>query len=214
MPSTSPQRSSAQSATTLASRRVTVTRLLQVRKPGRLDLMSVTEALGASAAARPLGSTPRACFVAIPPPSVRQALEGLEGWLLPAGCGHEPRLPAGEARLVAHEEPQHHVDSRISTRDGIRLGKVARLRVPGDAEDPIGRPGLVAVLGDPQVLAAVQVAEQLEERADVAQSHRLRLGLRGRALVAEAVVRVMGVDVELLQPGLLEGAQKDQRIDS
>src|SRR5947209_17038892 len=123
MPSTRPQRSSAQSATTLASRRVTVTRLLRVRKPGRLERMSATEASGAPASARTLGSTPGAFLVAIPPPSVRQVLEGLEGRLLPSRCGHEPRLPAGEAGLVANEEPQHHVDSRISACHRVRLGK-------------------------------------------------------------------------------------------
>src|SRR5664279_2114938 len=33
--------------------------------------------------------------------------------LLLAGDGLEARLPAPEVRLVAHEEPEHHVDPRV-----------------------------------------------------------------------------------------------------
>src|SRR4051812_46645097 len=62
-------------------------------------------------------------------------------------------LPAAQVRLVAHHEPEHHVDARVLARECVRLRHVGRLRLPRDAEDAlVGWIRLVAVLRDPQVL--------------------------------------------------------------
>src|SRR5207249_11785232 len=101
--------------------------------------------------------------------SVWQAPEGVVGRLVLAGDGHETRLPAGETALVAEQEPEHHADARVLAGDRVRLRQVARLVRPADAEMRIRRPGLVAVLGDPERLVAVELRQQLDQDADVSE---------------------------------------------
>ena len=86
------------------------------------------------------------------------------GFCLPVD-GLEAGLPARRVRLVAHEEPEHHVDARVLARDRIRLRQVLRLLRLRDAERLVGRIRLIAVLGDPEVLRPVV----LRDRASAAR---------------------------------------------
>src|SRR5664279_1168881 len=78
--------------------------------------------------------------------------------LLLAGDGLEARLPAPEVRLVAHEEPEHHVDPRVLACHCVGLLHVERLLGPADAEARlvVWRVRLVAVLRDPEMLRPVE----------------------------------------------------------
>src|SRR5712691_5443549 len=152
--------------------------------------------------------------------SVGQPLERAEGRLLPAVHCHQPGLPAGERGLVADQKPDHHVDPRILARDRESLCQVLGLQSPGDAELGIGRVGLVAVLGDPELLRAIEPRDLGRQRVDVrqrdrgrcvARAGRRRLGRRG--LGRHAVVRVVRVGVEGLHPGSLRGVQECDRRD-
>ena len=82
---------------------------------------------------------------------------GERGLLLTCGC-QQSGLPAVERRLV--------LEAR-TTASCRCAGSCARSRTPGsdrlpashrDAEEPVGRVGLVAVLGDPESLVAVEAA--------------------------------------------------------
>src|SRR5215211_6563131 len=74
--------------------------------------------------------------------------ERLPGRLPSTGGRVEPRLPAvSDPRLVLDEEPDHHVDPRMRARDRERLRQIARLLHERDAENPVRRIRLVAVLG-------------------------------------------------------------------
>src|SRR6266542_5248226 len=214
---TSPPRSMQTSAMMLASRRPAAASWLRVRKKGAPERMSATIRAGASsppsapgAGMRPL---PR-CDVLVATPLVWQAPEGVVRGLLLAGGGEEAGLPAAEAALVAEQEPEHHRDPRVLARDRVRRRQVLGLLDPGNAERPVGRPGLVAVLGDPELLVAVEAAEKLRHVADVAECDHI-LGLRPRRgrLRGAAVVRVMRVDVEVLQAELLQRRQEPKRRD-
>ena len=59
-------------------------------------------------------------------------------------------------------------------RVAVRLAQVGRLLRVRDAEDPVGRIRLVAVLGDPDPLVAVQPRELADEHVEVAERHRRR----------------------------------------
>ena len=83
--------------------------------------------------------------------SVRKALEGRRRASSGRG-GLEARLPAGEVRLVPEQEPEHQLDARVPAGDGEGLRQVRRLLRPGDAEEPVRRVCLPAVLGDPDRL--------------------------------------------------------------
>src|SRR5204863_10115775 len=181
----------------LANRRATLTSRLRFRKKGLPERMSATSGAGRSSEAttgvgiRPL---PRR-GVLIATDSVWQAPEGVVGRLVLAGDGHQTGLPAGEAALVTEQEPEHHADARVLAGDRVRLRQVPRLLRPADAEVRVGRPGLVAVLGDPERLVAVELRQQLDQDADVPERDgRLRLRRRRRALGRARVVRMVRVD--------------------
>src|SRR5439155_17000075 len=91
---------------------------------------------------------------------MRQQAEGVEGGLPFAAGGEQPRLPAGEPGLVAEQEPAHQRDPRVLARDRERLLQVLGLLRIRDAEVVVRRPGLVAVLGDPEVLVPVEAGQQ------------------------------------------------------
>ena len=104
--------------------------------------------------------------------------------------------------------------------DPVGLRQVAPLVRERDAEDPVGRVGLVAVLGDPEALVPVETRHLADEQVDVAERDRrgcvaVDAGRRRRArrLARGAVVRVMGVGVEALRAGLLHRAHERQRRD-
>src|SRR6185437_16546155 len=67
--------------------------------------------------------------------AARKRDERLPGRLALVPDRFEAGLPAAEVRLVAHHEPEHHVDPRVLARDRVRLRHVLGLRLPGDAED-------------------------------------------------------------------------------
>src|SRR5439155_8411964 len=148
----------------LANRRATLTSRLRLRKKGLPERMSGTRGAGRSPeAATGVGIRPlprRGVLIATD--SVWQAPERVVGGLVLARNGHQARLPAGEAALVTEQEPEHHADARVLAGDRVRLGQVPRLLRPADAEKRIGRPGLIAVLGDPERLVAVELRQQLD----------------------------------------------------
>src|SRR6478672_13412369 len=98
---------------------------------------------------------------------VWQAPERVVGGLLLPADGEETRLPAAQPALVAEQEPEHHRDVRVLAGELVRLRQVLRLLDPGDAERPVRRARLVAVLGDPELLVAVELAEQRGQYRDV-----------------------------------------------
>src|SRR6059058_4198162 len=152
----------------LANRRATLTSRLRFRKKGLPERMSATSGAGRSSEAttgvgiRPL---PRR-GVLIATDSVWQAPEGVVGRLVLAGDGHQTGLPAGQAALVAEQEPEHQADARIPAGDRVRLREVPRLLRPAHAEVRIRRPRLVAVLRDPQLLVAVEAGQQRDQHVD------------------------------------------------
>ena len=95
-----------------------------------------------------------------------ELLERRERGLLRARRGEQAGLPAvvHEPPLVAEQEPEEHVDARMPLRDPERLRQVLRLLAPRDAEELVRRVRLVAVLGDPDPLVAVE-ARHLSDRA-------------------------------------------------
>src|SRR5205085_9730106 len=108
-------------------------------------------------------------------------------------------LPPRETGLVLDQEPDHHLDPRVLARDRVRLRKVLRLRLPGDTEGPIRRASLVAVLGDPDRLLAVEPGQLLREEADVSEDDRVlvpRVRLRGRLQGRTGCVRMVRPGVE------------------
>src|SRR3954447_12580695 len=166
------------SAVTPASRRAATTSCVRVSRNGAPARMSLTIRAGGSSAAAGVGiRSPSRCDVRIATLLVWQAAERVVRRLLLAADGEEARLPAAQAALVAEQEPEHHRDPRVLARDRIGLGQVLGLLGPGDAERPVGRPGLVAVLRDPELLVAVQLPEQLRQQRDVAERDGL-LALR------------------------------------
>src|SRR5215212_772339 len=130
---------------------------------------------------------------------------------LAAQC-QEPRLPAAEGTLVAEQEPEHHVDPRVLARDAVGLAQVGGLLRVRDAEEAVGRSGLVAVLGDPEALLAVEPRQLLDQVVDVAEADgRLRPRPRARRLARLAVVRMVSVGVEALHPGALGRPEERRR---
>ena len=201
----------------LAIRRPAAVSWLPVRKNGRRERIStgtrsvpVEGATGAGI--RPL---PR-CGVRMAIYLVWQATERVvRGLLLPA-VRLEARLPACEPLLVTQEEPRHQADAGVPAGDRERLGEVLRLLRPRDAEVRVGRPGLVAVLGDPELLGPVELRQQADQDVDVPELDRgSLLRRRARALGRPAVVRMVGIDVEMLaaQPVALERREERQRRD-
>src|SRR4029453_4889891 len=85
-----------------------------------------------------------------------QRLEGAEARLPLALDADDAGLPAGQPSLVANQEPDEHVDPVRTPRDRDGLVDVARLVCVPDAEEAVRRARLVAVLGDPEALAAVE----------------------------------------------------------
>src|SRR2546423_10406640 len=147
---------------------------------------------------------------------VLQPAEGGVGRLPSAGGGEEPGLPATERALVPDQEPDEHPDPPVFTRDRVRLREVLRLRLPGDAEELVGRTRLVAVFGDPDRLATVEPRDLLGQVADVAEDHRRPLQLlrlRRRALARHRRVRMMGPGVEAPQAVALREPEKGERRD-
>src|SRR5215210_4415519 len=189
---------------TLATRRRNVRKRPGERTHGRPERMSPIGSGGGGLSAE-AGRT--AGFVATRElypgvarfPLARKAPEGVERGLPLAAQRQEARLPAAEGALVAEQEPEHHVDPRVLAGDPVRLPEVRRLLRVGDAEEPVGRPCLVAVLGDPHALLAVEPRELLDQVVDVAEPDGgLRLRPRGGRLARLAVVRMVGVGVEAL----------------
>src|SRR5436309_14044209 len=114
---------------------------------------------------------------------VLQAAEGGVGRLAGARGREEPGLPAAERALVAEQEPDEHPEPAVLPGNRVRLREVLRLRLPGDPEEAVRRPGLIAVLGHPERLIAVEAAQLLGQVTDVAEGDGgLRLRLRGRRL--------------------------------
>jgi hypothetical protein len=68
-------------------------------------------------------------------------------------------LPAVEIGAVFEQEPGEEVDAGVCFGDVVCLSKVGGLFVPADAEEGVGRFGLIAVLGDPERLAAVEARD-------------------------------------------------------
>src|SRR5262245_3925606 len=173
-----------------------------------------SEAGGAGLVSRPLTGWTQCTRAALTLAVPGQATEGVEGRLSLSTHGDDARLPSvADPAVVAEEEPDQHVDAWVLAdyRNGLRhvLG-LLRVR---DAEDPVGRLGLVAVLGDPEVLPRIEPREQREERVDVPEGHRCRsLRRRRRSLARPAVVRMVRIDVEA-RVGLLQGPEEDERRD-
>src|SRR6188472_3126567 len=153
----------------LASRRAAAVSWLFVRKNGRRERMSTgirsgpSRTSAAGAGIRPL---PR-CGVRIATALVWQAPEGVVGGLLLPAVRLEAGLPACEPLLVTQEEPRHQPDARVPACDRVRLREVLRLLRPRDAELPVGRTRLVAVLRDPERLVPVLARELRDQHVDV-----------------------------------------------
>src|SRR5919201_3040597 len=145
----------------------------------------------------------------------RGALERAVRRLLLALRRQEARLPPSRARVVAHQEPDEDVDASVRTRDSNRLPHVRGLARERDAEEPVGRVRLEAVLGDPDRLVALpQLVDLADEVVDVAELHVVATArARPRRLRLVRVVRVVCEGVEVLQAGLLERADEGQRRD-
>src|SRR5215207_3397578 len=214
---TRPPRSIQTSIAMLASRRPATASWLRVRKNGSPERMSATIRAGASsppsatgAGIRPL---PR-CDVSVATYLVWQAPESVVGGLLLAGCSEEAGLPATEAAFVAEQEPEHHRDPRVLAGHRVRLGEVLGLLDPGDPEGLVRRAGLVAVLGDPELLVAVELGQELGQITDVRErDRRAVLRLRRWGLRRPAVVRMVRPDIEVAQAEPLHGREECQRGD-
>ncbi len=102
-------------------------------------------------------------------------------------------------------------------RDRERLLQVERLLRAGDAEELVGWVRLVAVLGDPDALVAVELRQHLDQvvrgcRASPPSPGRREPDrLRRRRVGRAGVVRVVRPRVERLQPGLLDRPQERDR---
>ena len=71
--------------------------------------------------------------------------------------GDQPGLPAVEGTGLSLSRNQvKQVDAGVRARDVVGLAQVGGLLLPADAEERVRRLGLVAVLGDPDRLAAVE----------------------------------------------------------
>src|SRR5215207_491374 len=202
---------------TLATRRRNERRRLGERTHGRPERMSPIGA-GGGGLSEEAGRT--AGFVAtreLYPGNVRfplagKPLEGLERRLPLTAERQQARLPAAEGALIAQEEPQHHVDPRVLAGDPVSLAEIRGLLRVRDAEQAVGRPRLVAVLGDPDALLAVQPRQLLDQVVDVAEADGgLRLRPRARRLARPAVVRMVSVGVEALHPGALGRPEERHR---
>src|SRR4051795_1668338 len=112
----------------------------------------------------------------------------------------EARLPAAERGVVPEQEPREEPDARVRLRDPVRLLEVRRLLRPADAEEVVRRLRLVAVLGDPERLVAVEAPDPVQGLFDVAELDRASAAARRRLLARYAVVRVVGPRVEVRIP--------------
>ena len=100
---------------------------------------------------------------------------------------------------------------RVRLGDPERLLQPLGLRRPGDAELRVGRVRLVAVLGDPDPLLAVEARQLLDEDGDVAE----RDHVRGRRLPRRRVlerVRLVAVGVELRAAALHAPQEEERRV--
>ena len=96
-----------------------------------------------------------------------------------------------------------------------RLGEVARLQRGRDAEEPVGRVRLVAVLGQPDSLPAERVVHVPEEAVDRRERDRLAVGAaagRGR-LEAPQRIGIVRIGVEL-GAGAVHAANEVDRRDA
>src|SRR5512133_2105005 len=145
--------------------------------------------------------------------SVREACEDVERRLLLPRSSEEAGLPPdSEVCVVAKHEPHHQVDARVRTSDRKRLTHVSRLSGERDAEECIGWACLPAVLGDPDALLAPKLVHGSDERVDVSESHSASARLAGGCLARLSVVRMVGVRVEVPEPGTLgESHEWDRR---
>ena len=152
------------------------------------------------------------------PCMVRKALK--LGFRLPVTV-RRPDCQPDRAGLVAHQEPEEQVDPRVEARIAVRLAQVLRLLRQRDAEEPVGRVRLVAVLGDPDPLVSVEPRQLSDQDVEVAERDRGRRcaalgrrrgGVRGVSLL-HPVVRVVRVGVEARRAPALHPAQERQRRD-
>src|SRR5438034_5989632 len=180
----------------LAIRRAAETSCERERKNGRPERMSATSRSGGASTPAAAGSgirpLPR-CGVLIATGLVWQSPECEVRRLLLAHGGEEAGLPAAEPALVAKQEPEHHRDPRVRARHLVGLRQVLGLLGPGDAEEPVGRTRLVAVLGDPELLVPVETGQEPGQLVDVRErdDSALRLRLGRRRLAGIAGVRVV-----------------------
>src|SRR5437764_6402381 len=141
----------------------------------------------------------------------RDPEECVPGRLLLAAHRLEAGLPAAQVRVVLDEEPEHHVDARVLPRDRVSLRQPLRLRRHADAEVPVGRIRLVAVLGDPQVLRPVELGQLGNEDVDVAEldpALRLAGWHERRRLLRRRVIRLVRVLVEALHARGVSGNEE------
>src|SRR5437762_2735848 len=120
-----------------------------------------------------------------------QVREGVVRRLLLPVHGLETRLPAAEGGVVLEQEPGEEADARVRLRDLVRLPEVRRLLPPADAEEVVRRLRLIAVLGDPERLVAVEARHRVDELVDVAELDRASAATRRGLLARDAVVRVV-----------------------
>ena len=127
-----------------------------------------------------------------PPPSpdpprahVNRQLVGAEGVLAGALARHQARLegaapvarvaggPGGVGLVVHEQELRMRAHAGLAVGDVLGLVEVGRLASPGDADDRVGRIGLVAVLGQPdrQLLVLAVGREDPVERLRQARQH-------------------------------------------
>src|SRR5439155_15185216 len=126
-----------------------------------------------------------------------QAGEGVERRRLATVRRDQPRLPAVERAAVLQQEPGEEIDARIRPRDLVRLPEIGGLLRPADADEGVGWIGLVAVLGDPDRLLAVEGCDRRDELVDVAELDRPAADVpRRRRVGRAAVVRMVGPGVE------------------
>src|SRR5919109_599980 len=208
------------SATMLAPRRMAPRR-------GRRRLVDLMSLAGVAAPSMPRsagvfgGRAGGACSVATDRLMIRPAGVLLghspkcgEAGLAPAGDPEETGLPpVPDPRLVPEQEPDHHVDARVAPGNREGQSQVARLLRERDAEEPVRRLRLVAVLRDPEPLVPVQASELPDQLVDVPERDRAgaRWRLVGR-LVRMPVVRMVRIGVEA-GAGALQATQKDERRD-
>ncbi len=114
--------------------------------------------------------------------------------------------------LVPDQEPDDHVDSPCPPGNREGLVNVLRLRRVADAELPVGRARLVAVLGDPEpLLPAPEAVDLLDQHADVPERDRLLGGRDGAGPLEPArVIRVVRVGVEALEAGTAQPRHEDE----